>query len=205
MKKIIFSESARILVLAPHPDDESIACGGLLLKFRHQCEVVVLTDGRYGNLPGQSATETIAMRKREFKQAMAYAGVRRFSFLGVEDGKLAENFAKFSQLDLNGYDAIFVPAPGENHPDHSCVYDFVLRLKPQAKIFTYEVWSALPEPSHYLDISELVDEKKRLINYYESQVAQVDYISKALGLNCFRGLLPYPAVSYAEAYQEMRS
>ncbi len=203
MGKLLFPESARILVLGPHPDDESIGCGGLLLKFPGQCDVVVLTDGRYGNLSGQSEIDTIATRRSEFEKAMVYAGVKNYLFLGVEDGKLSENFTKFSNLDINGYDAIFVPAPGENHPDHSCVYEFLSRLKPQAKIFAYEVWSALPTPSHYIDISGVVDEKKRLISYYESQVAQVDYVFKAIGLNCFRGLLPYPAVQYAEAYQEM--
>lgn len=203
MGKLLFPESARILVLAPHPDDESIGCGGLLLKFPSQCDVVVLTDGRYGGLSGQSEIDTIVMRRLELKKAMVYAGVKNYLFLGVEDGKLSENFTKFSNLDINGYDAIFVPAPGENHPDHSCVYEFLLRLKPQARIFTYEVWSALPVPSHYIDMSDVVDEKKNLISYYESQLVQVDYVSKTIGLNCFRGLLPYPAVQYAEAYQEM--
>lgn len=203
MEKLFFPKSARILVLAPHPDDESIGCGGLLLKFPGQCDVVVLTDGRYGGLSGQSELNTIATRKKELEKAMIYAGVKNYLFLGVEDGKLSENFAKFSTLKIDGYDAIFIPAPRESHPDHSCVYEFLLRLKPQARIFTYEVWSAISRPSHYLDISDVVDEKKRLINYYESQVAQVDYISKVIGLNCFRGLLSYPAVQYAEAYQEM--
>ena len=204
MKKLIFSSSARILVLAPHPDDESIGCGGLLLQYPGQCDVVVLTDGRHGGLSGMDETETVNLRKSEFKKAMIYAGVKKWSFLGVEDGKLSENFAKFAELDLSGYDAIFCPAPGENHEDHACVYEFLLKLKLQVQIFGYEVWSAIGSPSHYVDISNVVDEKKRLIAFYESQVAQVDYVSKAIGLNCFRGMLVYPAVQYAEAYKGLR-
>lgn len=203
MEELKFLASARILVLAPHPDDESIGCGGLLLKHPDQCKVVVLTDGRYGGLSGQNEGDAIAMRKLEFEKAMSYAQIRKWSFIGAEDGKLSENFAKFSNLDINGYDAIFCPAPSDNHPDHACVYQFLFRLKPRVKIFGYEVWSALPTPSHYIDISDVVDRKKRLISIYESQVAQVDYVAKAIGLNCFRGLLPYSAVPYAEAYQEM--
>jgi len=201
MENLFFSASARILVLAPHPDDESIGCGGLLLKYPGQCDVVVLTDGRYGGLSGQSETDTISTRKVEFENAMTYAGVKSWFFLGVEDGKLSENFAKFAELNLSGYDAIFVPAPGENHEDHACVYDFLRKLKPQAQIYGYEVWSALGSPSHYIDISDVVDEKKRLIAFHESQTAQVDYVSKAVGLNCFRGMLVYPALPYAEAYE----
>jgi LmbE family N-acetylglucosaminyl deacetylase len=200
MENLSFSASARILVLAPHPDDESIGCGGLLLKYRGQCDVVVLTDGRHGGLSGQSETETMTLRKLEFERVIAYSGVKKWNFLGVEDGKLSEHFEQFATLDLSGYDAIFCPAPGENHEDHACVYKFLLKLKTQAQIFGYEVWSALGSPSHYIDISDVVDEKKRLIGFYESQVAQVDYVSKAIGLNCFRGMLVYPAVQYAEAY-----
>lgn len=203
MEKLFFPKSARILVLAPHPDDESIGCGGLLLKYHGQCDIVVLTDGCYGGLPGQAETDTIVSRKLEFERAMAYAGARKWFFLGVEDGKLSENFAKFVELDLSGYDVIFCPAPGESHEDHACVYKFLQKLKPQAQTFGYEVWSSLGSPSHYLDISEVVDEKKRLIGFYESQTAQVDYASKAIGLNCFRGMLVYPAIPYAEAYQKI--
>lgn len=203
MKKISFTRSTRILVLAPHPDDESIGCGGLLLKFPSQCEVVVLTDGRYGGAPGQSNIDTIAMRRLEFEKAMKYVGVNKYSFLGVEDGRLSKNFSKFSNLDISRYDVIFIPAPGENHLDHSCVYEFLLRLKPQAKIFAYEVWSALLAPSHYIDISDVIEKKKALIGCYKSQITQVDYVSKIVGLNCYRGLLPFPAIQYAEAYQRM--
>lgn len=204
MKNLFFLESARILVLAPHPDDESIGCGGLLLKYLGQCDVIVLTDGRHGGLSRMDEDETVTLRKSEFEKAMVYAGVRKWFFLGVEDGKLSENFAKFVELDLSGYDAIFIPAPGENHGDHACVYEFLLRLKTQAKIFGYEVWSTITNPSHYLDISNVVEDKKRLINFHESQVAQVDYVSKTIGLNCFRGMLVYPAIQYAEAYKGLR-
>lgn len=200
MKELFFPKSAHILVLAPHTDDESIGCGGLLLQYPDQCDVIVLTDGRHGGLSGQDENETVSLRKLEFERAMVYAGVKKWFFLGVEDGKLSENFAKFAELDLSGYDAIFIPAPLENHEDHACVYEFLLKLKPQANIFGYEVWSTLSNPSHYINISDVVDEKKRLIAFYESQVAQVDYVSKAIGLNCFRGMLAYPAVQYAEAY-----
>lgn len=203
MKELKFMESSRILVLAPHPDDESIGCGGLLLKYPDQCDVVVLTDGRHGGPSGQSEKDTVTVRMSEFERAMAYAGVNTWSFLRIEDGKLSEHFATFATLDLNGYDAIFCPASGDNHVDHKPVYEFLLRLKPQAKIFGYEIWSTLSNPSHYIDISDVVEEKKRLINFHESQVAQVDYTFKTLGLNCFRGMLVYPAIAYAEAYQEL--
>ena len=38
----------KCLIIAPHADDESIGCGGILLKYLQNCEVVVLTDGGKG-------------------------------------------------------------------------------------------------------------------------------------------------------------
>ena len=48
MDFITIKPNDKCLVLAPHADDESIGCGGLLLKYPNNFEVVVLTDGRKG-------------------------------------------------------------------------------------------------------------------------------------------------------------
>ncbi|MEL6649681.1 MAG: PIG-L deacetylase family protein [Bacteroidota bacterium] len=201
MEELQFEESDRILILAPHPDDESIGCGGLLLQYAAQCDVVVLTDGRHGGKPGQSESEVIAIRQKVMASAMEFADVNNLMFLGVEDGKLAENFDKFSELGLTGYNIIVCPHMNDNHPDHACVYDFLQQLKFKAKVVMYELWSTIAQPSHYLDISKVVEEKKRLISFHRSQVEQVDYVSKITGLNCYRGMLVYPAIAYAEAYK----
>ena len=41
-------KNEKILVVAPHPDDESLGCGGLMSKYGKQCDVLLLTDGRRG-------------------------------------------------------------------------------------------------------------------------------------------------------------
>lgn len=204
MKRLEFSVSARILVLAPHPDDESIWCGGLLLQYSDQCDVVVLTDGRHGGTDGADEEEIIAIRKAELSEAMVYAGVKNFQFIGIEDGALNKAGEKFSRLNVSGYDAIFCPAPTDTHPDHACVWEFLRpMIKKVQQVFFYDGWSALVNPTHHLDISQVVERKKKLIAFHGSQVSQVDYVAKMTGLNCYRGLLAYPAVEYAEAYQEM--
>lgn len=203
MKHLDFTSSDRLLVVAPHPDDESIGCGGLLLKHADKCDVAVLTDGRHGWLSWEKIEDVIIKRRLELGQALKYAQVKHVSFLDIEDWTLSNNFETFAHLDISVYDAIFSPSPHESHPDHACVYDFLQRLNPQCRIFWYEVWSTLSNPSHYLDISDMVTQKRQLINFYISQTAQVDYASRILSLNHFRGLLTYPAVKYAEAYQEL--
>ena len=45
----IIQSTDKILVVAPHPDDETIGLGGLLLLYGEQIDVLVLTDGSKGN------------------------------------------------------------------------------------------------------------------------------------------------------------
>lgn len=193
----------KILVLAPHPDDESIGCGGLLIKYASQCDVICLTDGRYGN-PEWSEEKTIEVRKNEFQKAMDASGVNFYKMLGIKDCNLSNYFNKFKEIkkNLSTYDYIFMPHPEDNHPDHKAVYKLFKKLKLRnlkAQIVFYEIWSPLSNPTVYIDISDIKDKKKELIKIYQSQIAHIDYSSRILALNSYRGILHN--VEYEEAYQ----
>lgn len=190
--------------MAPHPDDESIGCGGLLLKYSDQCDVVVITDGRYGGKEGESISAVINARKKEFIRAIEFVGIKNYQFLDIEDGKLSENFQKFSEIDFTQYDVIICPAKDDNHPDHKAVFRFLQKIQPQSKIFGYEIWSTISTPAHYLDISDVVEKKKELISFHKSQVEQLDYVEKIISLNAYRGMMIYPVINYAEIYQELK-
>ena len=72
----------RILVVAPHADDECIGCGGLLLKYAAQTDVLLLSDGRYGinrNDPNASPEETRILRQKEFHAVMSFLKIRKLS------------------------------------------------------------------------------------------------------------------------------
>ena len=194
----------KALVLAPHPDDESIWCGGLLLKFHPT--VVVMTDGRHGGEDG-CEEKTIHIRHAELAKAMRLAGVADFSELGIEDGCLAEaDFGEIvHRIHLEDYGAIFVPAPHDAHSDHAVVWPGLAPfIKEGQQVYLYDGWLALAMPTHYLDISDIIEEKKRLVQAYASQEGYVRYSERAAALAHYRGLLSYPAVEYAEAYQRIK-
>ena len=52
----------------------------------------------------------------------------------------------------------------------------------------YEVWSSLPLPNCYLDIADVKEKKKTMINKHKSQVEALDYTNKILELNSYRAL-----------------
>ena len=100
----------RVLLLAPHPDDETIGCGGFLLKYGAQCDVVLLTDGRHGDSAVDPA-EMAEIRKREFEDVMSRYAVKSVRMMNFEDGKVIDRFKDFSTLDFEKYDYVFMPHP----------------------------------------------------------------------------------------------
>lgn len=65
MSKILINIKCddKILIIAPHPDDECIGCGGLLSLYPEKCSVVVMTDGSQGNINVVPEQEAIIRKK----------------------------------------------------------------------------------------------------------------------------------------------
>lgn len=136
-----------LLVLAPHPDDESIGCGGLIAAATaagHAVRVVVLTDGA-GSHPGYPGLA--ALRQEEACAAVAELGLPADAivFLGLPDGALAANNATVERI------LAFCPDPGtilatwphDPHCDHAAAWDIaslVARQRPAATLRAYPVW-----------------------------------------------------------------
>jgi len=184
----------KILILAPHADDESIGCGGLLLKYASQCEVLCLTDGRNGDIAIESNL-MIDIRKKEFESVMVKLKVKAFRLLGIEDTKLENNYNIFKNIEFENYDYICIPNNLDQHPDHKAVAKHIQKaflenkISNRVHIIMYEVWNALPLPNFYTDISYITEEKKELINMYHSQIKHIDYAEKILSLNQYRGMI----------------
>lgn len=112
----------RVLVFSPHPDDETIACGGFIydsIKNGAEVSVVLVTDGNKHHLKDQ--------RYEEFKKVTGILGVNESSlvFLNHPDGELS----KVNQTDLEEEfqkqavnfkpDIIVFPSGKDTHADHA--------------------------------------------------------------------------------------
>lgn len=214
-------EGSRILVLAPHMDDEVIGCGGTLVKhIRRGAEVTVvfMTDGRYGNKKPQDlqgkrldnkATDLVQTRKEEAKLALKALNVRDGIFLDAEDGCL--NSTPELQKKLGGIlesvrpEVVYLPFFMEGHPDHRATSQ-VLLDSTRGKRFQfdcsgYEVWTPLLSPNCLVDINDVVEVKQKALQHYTSQLADLDYVHTSLGLNAYRsGALLDQKSRYAEAF-----
>jgi N-acetylglucosamine malate deacetylase 1 len=184
----------KLVVLAPHSDDESIGCGGLLAKFATQASVVCLTNGAKGD-PKMPRDLLIETREQELGSAMQLAGVKQVSFLGVEDQNLTEDHQRFFKLDLSEVDWIFLPNFLDQHPDHKAVttqLQALLRARgyqPNLKVAFYEIWGALPVWNAYVELTpDLWQLKQTMIACFQSQIKQIDYASRIQGLHLYRGI-----------------
>lgn len=148
--------NAPIVVLAPHPDDESLGCGRLLAHAfaRHGAHVVCMTDGAASH-PGSRAwppDRLAAERKAELGRAVAHlgGGTGDMSWLGHPDGWLgARDRDRIAGTIVTlcrrtGARRLFAPAPQDHHEDHRTTADIAQRVAhalPGLAVFSYPVWS----------------------------------------------------------------
>ena len=191
---INIKEKDRILVVAPHPDDESIGCGGLLAIYAKQCDVLVITDGDNKTIPNLAD-----IREQELKCALDLANVSRVQCLRIPEHHIKEHVKRIKDFGFENYDHVFVPNRYDAHKDHVIVYRIIKKfLSKNSKLYEYEVWSPLRKPNIYLDITDVEKRKTAMINCHESQVKVIDYVGMIMGLNAYRGRgHGYP---YAECY-----
>jgi LmbE family N-acetylglucosaminyl deacetylase len=164
-----FTAQDRVLVIAPHPDDEAIATGGVLQVARAAgaaCRVLVITDGDNNPWPQRwiekrwhiGAADRArwgAERRGEAVAALQVLGlqlsdVRCFGFpdLGLTDvllrGEPALGETLAAQLDEFRPSCLFLPALDDRHPDHSALH-VLLQLVllgqsgPRPKLYTFGV------------------------------------------------------------------
>lgn len=203
-KKLSLNPNQKCLCLAPHADDESIGMGGLLSLYPNLFDVILLTDGQKG-IKNKNTEEVIKIREEEFRNALNVAGINNYTFLHALDMKLLDNFDVFKTIDLEKYDYIFLPNVIDQHPDHKAVslllkrlLDEGVKVKSDLQICFYEVWSTLGLINAFVDISDVIESKKAMINCYKSQISQKDYEYYALGLNQYRGV--FKDKKYVEAF-----
>ncbi len=200
---------ARVLVVAPHMDDEVIPCGGTLLLHRERgstLHVVFVSDSAGPSTDPAFRRSLSATRVAEMTRVQELVGYQTTEVYGYPDGrlmrherdiadKLATTIAAF-QPDL-----IFCPFPADAHRDHQAsaiaVTDAAGRARWSGAIWAYEVWTAL-WPNAAVDISAVAEAKEQAIAAYVSQIDDRDYVGAAMGLNRFRGMRHN--VKFAEAF-----
>jgi LmbE family N-acetylglucosaminyl deacetylase len=188
--------SGTCLVLAPHPDDESLGCGGLIAACVAAARpplVVILTDGAGShNSPSYPAERLRAVREQEAREAVAYLGLPpdRIVFLNQPDTKAPSAGPSFNAVvaELEALvqrepacTAILAPWLHDPHCDHEAAAVIAAAVATQTSIksVAYPVWGwTLPSETLVpaslssgwrLDIAAFLEAKREAIFAHQSQ------------------------------------
>ncbi len=137
-----------MLVIAPHPDDETLAAGGLIATQRSrgvEVRVVAVTDGElaYGDTPGLAE-----IRQKEQEKALAILGVPSEDVirLRLPDSSVEkfEDILVDALVDLVSPDTrVVAPWQGDFHPDHEACGRAAKHVSQisGAKLISYFFWT----------------------------------------------------------------
>ena len=149
-----------VMVFAPHPDDETLGCGGTVVKLRRagvDVHIVFMTDGRHSHGARIAPRELAALRAQEAQAAVAELGVdaERVVCLAWEDGRLTDHQADaqaqvVALLAAHRPAAVFVPFRHDGPADHAATWR-VVRGALQTHghtvdVYEYPVWFWLHWP-----------------------------------------------------------
>ena len=154
--------SGEILVLAPHPDDESLAMGAALCKASdagRRVHVVVVTDGTrsHPNSISHPSRVLSALRRDEVRAAVSILTRGRTEpiWLGYPDMAAPESEDEFCEIarrlepQLENVSAIWTTWDGDPHPDHQRVWRLARYLatgKEGVHMFGCPLWGRVQEP-----------------------------------------------------------
>ena len=188
--KSLSGRFGRTLVLAPHPDDEVLGCGGTIARLAQsdgEVHVGIVTRG----MAPQFSEAQVGQVLVEAESAHARLGVARTHFLDLPAARLdtvprAElNAAVGALVSSVRPDTLFVPFVGDLHFDHGLVFDAAMvAARPRGqggpmRILAYETMSetnwAAPylgptfAPNVFVDIAEQLDAKLEAFACFASQ------------------------------------
>ncbi|MDR3071749.1 MAG: PIG-L family deacetylase [Endomicrobium sp.] len=188
---------SKVLVIAPHQDDESVGCAGTLIKH-------VKTGGHVEIV---FCTHDSSERAIEAERAAIVIGAKRIHYMHFQIRTLYNNEDFYNNLVLIinkvNPDVIFIPFLFDKHNDHMVISQAIVHIKEMINlkciVYCYSVWSPL-NPNCLFDISDVWDLKKEAIECYQTQISTRDYVRIAQGLNQYWGEIKEHGMRYAETF-----
>ena len=200
----------RHLVIAPHPDDETLGCGGTLLRAKAAGEEVgwLIVTG-ISEASGCTA-ERVAQRNHEIAAAATAYGIDEVVRLDLPTATLdaipksdivvaiSSHVAQIKPTD------IYLPFRRDAHSDHAVVFDAAsaatkwFRYPSIMRIFAYETQSETDfdiapdspgfRPNVFVDISDVLEEKLRIAQIFASEFAKHPFPRSVEGIRALATL-----------------
>jgi len=217
--------SGNLLVISPHPDDDVLGGGGVMIGAAEEGRgvfSVTVTDGRGSPQQGPSISEEemVERRRKESMAALKIVGaaggfcfLRRSSEMEGEGGKEVEKDLKdlFEWLTPG---EVYLPAPYERHKTHQKVTRLTLAVlrsstAPRPFLFGYSLWGGFFGEKKRVarDIPPFVRKKVEAVLAHATQIAYKNYQQGILGKNNAEAIFwesqEAQAATFVEAFLDM--
>jgi len=180
----------KILIIAPHMDDEVLGCGGIIGKHKDSGDsvsVIFIAHRVYNHSFDEQRNNIEKSHAIKAKDVLCYDDA---IFLDLPDERLdtaIQDIIIPLEKNINAIkpSIVYIPFRGDNNQDHRAVFDAVrVVLRPVAttyisNIYMYEVPSSTDQspplsenaflPNFYVDIKEFIDRKIKALSCYESE------------------------------------
>jgi LmbE family N-acetylglucosaminyl deacetylase len=163
----------KVLAIGAHPDDIEIGCGGAMAKHKAQGdELMILTLSR-GAIGGDSA-----IRAQEAELAAQLLGAR-LQLGDLPDTKISDGVVTIDVIQdvIRSFAPthIYTHSLHDAHQDHRSAHTATLAASRGVKnVYAYQSPSSTVDfrPNHFVDITEYIDRKIRVLAAHESQVTR---------------------------------
>jgi len=209
----------KILVIAPHPDDEVLGMGGTIKKLspKNNITLLIMTDGASAQY---SDKKMIKVRKESCKKSSKILGISEIKFLNFKDMKLDS----VPQLEINQEiekiikkiqpKIVFTSPKNDLNRDHGVTFNSTLvATRPSSsgvkKVFSYELpgYTKKPfSPNHYEDITKQFVHKIKAFKMYKSEIMKFPHprsIESIENLAVYRGI--QAGIAKAESFELIRN
>jgi LmbE family N-acetylglucosaminyl deacetylase len=217
--------SERVLVIAPHPDDETLGCGGTLLRMRSEgAQLGWLIVTGISESTGWPA-ERVRQRDAEIEQVARLIGFSEVFNLRLPTTRLdtlpmGELVAQFSAVFKSfAPQQVFLPHWSDVHTDHRVVFDAGaacakwFRYPSVRRVLAYETLSETEfalgsgafQPNYFVDIGNFLDGKLACMDVYRSESGPFPFPRSVEAIRALATLRGATAgFGAAEAFQLLR-
>jgi LmbE family N-acetylglucosaminyl deacetylase len=208
----------KVLVIAVHPDDETLGCGGTLLKHKANGDEIhwlIATEMKESKNTSQRNAEI-----DQVEELYDFDSVHRLglSTTKIDEYSMSELITKISSV-VNKVkpNIIYLPFKGDVHSDHKYIFDaaysctksfrypFIKKIYMMETLSETEYSVSTKEdsfvPNVFIDISEYMGKKIELMNIYESEIGKHPFPRSERNIRAlatFRGATS--GCNYAESF-----
>jgi N-acetylglucosamine malate deacetylase 1 len=213
----------KVLIVAVHPDDETLGCGGTLLKHKangNEINWLIITEAKiedgfnHKSIKIRKKEIDIVSEKYEFNNVINL----KLATMRLDEYSMSELIDKISKV-INEIkpNIIYLPFKGDVHSDHrkifeasySCTksfrYPFIKKIYMIETLSETEFAPSTKEdsfiPNIFVDISEYMDKKIEIMNIFESEIGEHPFPRSERNLKALATLRGATAgCEYAESF-----